>query len=100
MASRPSALLAAVLGCAATIVGARPTHAQTPGTGRLEGTITDSVHAAPLANANVLAARIEPEPTVSSGAATDGFGRYRIDSLVPGRYMVDFASARLDSLEI
>ena len=35
-------------------------------TGRIEGTITDSVHAAPLANANVLAVRIEPEPSVSS----------------------------------
>jgi hypothetical protein len=70
------------------------------GTGRIEGTITDSIHAAPLANANVLAVRVEPEPSVSSGAATDARGRYRIDSLAAGRYMVEFASALLDSLEI
>jgi hypothetical protein len=69
-------------------------------TGRIEGTITDSVHAAPLANANVLAVRIEPEPSVSSGVATDARGRYRIDSLTAGRYMVEFASPLLDSLEI
>jgi hypothetical protein len=100
MASRPRVLLSAVLGCAATVVGARSIRAQTPRTGRLEGTITDSVHTAALASANVLAARIEPEPTVSSGVATDVHGRYRIDSLAPGRYMVDVSSAWLDSLEI
>jgi len=68
--------------------------------GRIEGTITDSIHAAPLANANVLAVRIEPEPSVSSGAMTDARGRYHIDSLAAGRYMVEFASPLLDSLEI
>jgi Carboxypeptidase regulatory-like domain/TonB-dependent Receptor Plug Domain len=69
-------------------------------TGRIEGTITDSIHAAPLVNANVLAVRIEPEPSVSSGASTDARGRYHIDSLAAGRYMVEFASPLLDSLEI
>lgn len=69
-------------------------------TGRIEGNITDSIHASPLAKANVLAVRIEPEPSVSAGAATDARGRYRIDSLQAGRYMVEFASPFLDSLEI
>ena len=69
-------------------------------TGRIEGTITDSIHTAPLANANVLAVRIEPESSMSSGATTDARGRYRIDSLMAGRYMVEFASPLLDSLEI
>jgi hypothetical protein len=69
-------------------------------TGRIEGTITDSIHAGPLANANVLAVRIEPEPSVSSGVTTDARGRYRIDSLAAGRYMLEFASPLLDSLEI
>ena len=100
MAFRPSVLSSAVLGCVATVIGASSAAAQSPRTGRLEGTITDSVHAAPLANANVLAVRIEPEPTLSSGAVTDVRGRYRIDSLAPGRYMVEFASPALDSLEI
>jgi hypothetical protein len=83
---------------AAFTLPSRPLGAQ--GTGRIEGTITDSIHAAPLARANVLAVRVEPEPSVSSGAMTDARGRYRIDSLAPGRYMVEFASPILDSLEI
>src|SRR6476661_4666521 len=69
-------------------------------TGRIEGTIADSIHAGPIANANVLAVRIEPEPSVSSGATADARGRYRIDSLPAGRYMVEFANPLLDSLEI
>jgi hypothetical protein len=77
-----------------------PAAAQSAQPGRIEGTITDSIHAAPLANANVLAVRIEPEPSVSSGVATDARGRYRIDSLAAGRYMVEFASPLLDSLEV
>src|SRR5258705_5948334 len=87
-------LFSAPLGAQATgLVGAQAT-------GRIEGTITDSIHAAHLATANVLAVRIEPEPSVSSGVTTDVRGQYRIDSLVAGRYMVDFASPLLDSLEI
>jgi len=83
---------------AACFLLAAPLGAQ--GTGRIEGTITDSIHAGPLANANVLAVRIEPEPSVSSGATTDARGRYLVDSLSTGRYMVEFASPLLDSLEI
>jgi hypothetical protein len=87
-------LCSAPLGAQATgLLGAQAT-------GRIEGTITDSIHAAPPANANLLAVRIEPEPSVSSGVTTDARGHYRIDSLVAGRYMVDFASPLLDSLEI
>jgi len=69
-------------------------------TGRIEGTITDSIHAAPLANASVLAVRIDPEPSASLGITTDARGRYLFDSLSAGRYMVEFASPQLDSLEI
>jgi hypothetical protein len=69
-------------------------------TGRIEGTITDSVHSRPLTGTNVLAIRVDPQPSVSNGATTDARGRYRIDTLPPGRYMVEFASPFLDSLEI
>jgi hypothetical protein len=79
---------------------ARSAGAQATVTGRLEGTITDSVHARPLAAANVLAVRVDPQPSVSAGATTDARGRYRLDTLPAGRYMVEFASAFLDSLEI
>jgi hypothetical protein len=68
--------------------------------GRLDGTIVDSVHARPLAGASVLAIRVDSGAAHSSGATTDARGRYRVDSLPAGRYMVEFASAFLDSLEI
>jgi hypothetical protein len=74
--------------------------AQRAPSGRLEGTITDSVRSRPLAGVNVLAVRVDSQPSLSAGATTDARGRYVIDTLPAGRYMVDFASPFLDSLEI
>jgi hypothetical protein len=71
---------------------ASPLAAQSAGTGRLEGTITDSVHARPLPSASVLAIRVDTQPSASAGATTDARGRYRLDSLPAGRYIVEFAS--------
>jgi len=68
-------------------------------TGRLEGSVVDSAHSRPPDGASVLAVRIDP-PAHSGGGATDPRGRYRIDSLPAGRYMIQFASPFLDSLEI
>src|SRR5688572_8151448 len=67
--------------------------------GRLEGVVTDSAHARWPAGASVLAVRADP-PAHSAGATVDARGRYRIDSLPAGRYMVEFASPFLDSLEV
>ena len=80
---------------------ADPLRAQGVPTGRLEGTITDSVHSRPLSGAPVLAIRVDPaQPPVSSGATTDARGRFRLDTLPVGRYMVEFSSPFLDSLEM
>jgi hypothetical protein len=81
----------------AAAAGAAPLGAQS--TGRLEGAVVDSAHSRPPEGGNVLAVRIDP-PAHSAGGATDPRGRYRIDSLPAGRYMVQFASPFLDSLEI
>ena len=67
--------------------------------GRIEGTVTDSAHARWPEGATLLAIRAEP-PEHSGGATVDNRGRYRIDSLPAGRYMVELASPFLDSLEI
>jgi hypothetical protein len=67
--------------------------------GRLEGVATDSAHARWPQGASVLAVRADP-PAHSAGATVDTRGRYRIDSLPAGRYMVEFASPFLDSLEV
>ena len=67
--------------------------------GRIEGTVIDSAHARWPEGASVLAIRTEP-PEHSGGATVDNRGRYRIDSLPAGRYMVELSSPFLDSLEI
>ena len=89
--------LAALAPLVVFVVAACPLSAQT---GRLEGTVTDSIHRRGLSGADVLAIRIDAGSAHSAGSATDARGRYRIDSLPAGRYMVEFTSPMLDSLEI
>jgi hypothetical protein len=96
-----SAFLVAARGTLALLVlalGSRPLHAQSA-FGRVEGTVTDSMHARWPEGASVLAIRAEP-PEHSGGASVDNRGRYRIDSLPAGRYVVELSSPFLDSLEI
>ncbi|HEX7980997.1 MAG TPA: carboxypeptidase-like regulatory domain-containing protein [Gemmatimonadaceae bacterium] len=75
-------------------------YAQSESSGRIEGTVTDSVHARPLADAHVVAIGTGAQSEVRREATTDSTGRYRIDSLPLGRYFVGFESALLDSLEV
>jgi hypothetical protein len=89
---------AACWSLAAMVLAATPVRAQSTA-GRLEGTVTDSAHARWPEGATVLAVRTAP-PAHSGGATVDNRGRYRIDSLPAGTYMVQFASPFLDSLEI
>ena len=79
---------------------ARSAHAQAIGVGALEGRVTDSVHARPLAGVRVQALGVESPATMRGDATTDEDGAFRIDSLPPGRYMVGFEHPLLDSLEI
>ena len=95
-----SSLLATMrttLALLALAAAAIPLRAQS--TGRIEGVVTDSAHARWPEGASVLAIRTEP-PEHSGGAEVDNRGRYRIDSLPVGRYMVELSSPFLDSLEI
>jgi hypothetical protein len=88
----------------ATLWAASPLAAQSAGpTGRLEGVIKEAKDAArsrTMQGAAVTLARVEPEPVVSFGAKPDERGRYRIDSLPVGRYMVQLTHALLDSLDL
>ena len=68
--------------------------------GRLEGRVLDSARARSLVGARVVAVGPDASESVSGAAVTDTSGRYRIDSLAPGRYVVGFESPMLDSLEI
>jgi hypothetical protein len=78
----------------------RPAHAQGASSGRIEGVVFDSVHARPLAEAHVVAVGTGAQDEVHREATTDSSGRYRIDSLPLGRYVVGFESPLLDSLEV
>ena len=78
----------------------RLAHAQSESSGRIEGVVFDSVHARPLANTNVAAAGTGSQSEVRRGATSDSAGRYHIDSLPAGRYIVGFESPLLDSLEV
>src|SRR2546423_11045500 len=73
-------------------------HAQRPAGGSIEGEITDSLHARPLAGGLVFIPRLSPEPSEYLSTTTDEKGRSRLDKLAAGRYNVAFTHAMLDSL--
>lgn len=91
---RASGLLAA-LTCAAS-----PALAQVPTAGHLEGTVTERVSTHSVKSASIEAVRLEPEPAVSFRVAPDERGRFRLESIPAGRYLIQLASATLDSLEL
>jgi hypothetical protein len=78
----------------------RPAHAQAYRLGRLEGQVIDSIQARPLVGTRVVAIRMDTTGATPVDASTDAVGRYRIDSLPPGRYAIGFESLFLDSLEV
>jgi hypothetical protein len=68
-------------------------------TGRIEGTVTDSIQLAPLSGAAVRAMPLGVAGETTLVAVADHQGRFRFDALAPGQYAVSFASPFLDSLE-
>ena len=54
----------------------------------------------PLTGAMVMLTRQSPAPATHVSVVTDAKGRYRIDSLVPGRYSVFFTHPLVDSLAL
>ena len=67
--------------------------------GRLEGTVTDSTRAAPLAGARVSVTRLGVERETTHVATTDAKGRFAFARLDAGDYAIGFSNALLDSLE-
>jgi hypothetical protein len=91
--SRASGLALASLALAAASAGAQST-------GRLEGTVTDSLRSAsPIAGASVSATRVGAERETTLVALTDAHGRFAFERLGAGEYAIGFAHALLDSLE-
>jgi len=83
-----------VLLCAAARVDA-----QLPAA-RIDGVVTDSVHARPLVGALVFATPIGVRGGSMRSVFSDSAGRYVIDSLAAGTYAVDFTHPFADSLAL
>jgi len=64
----------------------------------LAGTVRDSLSGLPLTRARVELVRAGARESAGYVAMADAAGRYRIDSIAPGRYMLGFSHPRLDSL--
>ena len=95
-----SSIRALSAGAALAVCITAPAVAQNDTGGRVEGVVFDSVHARPLASARVVIVGTGMQSEVRREAATDSIGRFHLDSLAPGRYVVGFESALLDSLEV
>jgi hypothetical protein len=90
------------LGVVVLVTAALPTSlgAQQPRTGALQGTVTDSVHRRSVLGATVEMSRVLPEPVMTFTARPDTNGRYRLDSLPPGEYVLHLSTPLLDSLAL
>ena len=97
---RRARALAWCLALIGTVLGAPALHAQDAIPGTLEGTVTAGAAGRPSQTVTVSITRLEPEPTLSRVARTDSLGRYRLDSLPPGRWLLEISSALLDSLQL
>lgn len=78
---------------------ARPAAARTR-TGRIAGTVSDSVRMKPLAGGALTILKVSPEPLEYFSVTTDAAGRYHVDTLAAGQYEVSFSSPLLDSLQV
>lgn len=90
----PSLALLSTLAPAASL---RP---QGDAAGALEGTVHERSASRSVLAAKVTARRIEPDTGVSATAQPDARGRYRFDSLPPGRYVVRAVNGAVDSLRV
>jgi len=67
---------------------------------RLAGTVRDSIRSGPLADARVELVPAAARESAGYRAVTDSLGAFSFDSVAPGRYLIGFFHARLDSLGI
>jgi hypothetical protein len=92
----------AAAGCVGALLGLAtlapiPVAAQQETPGAVEGTIHEQSAFRSVRAAQIAVRRVEPDTALRTTTAPDGSGRYRVDSLPPGRYQVRIVSAALDS---
>ena len=76
---------------------ARPAAAADTGLTAIVGVVFDSVAVEPLRQAFVQVVRRD-DPTVARGTTSDSAGRFRLDSVPAGEYVIGFQHPRLDEL--
>lgn len=85
------------LSLAMLLAAAQLAAAQVPET-RVQGTVTDSVHRRPLRDATVIATPAETATdSVFHAVVTDGRGRFSLEGLRPGRYILSVEHPWIDS---
>ena len=89
-----SPLQAVFLLASATSLGA-----QSPALGGVDGTLRERV-ATRSVRATVSLVQLGSEASASRSARPDGQGRFHVDSLVPGRYLMQISTPTLDSLDL
>jgi hypothetical protein len=72
---------------------------QAPAFGGVDGTLKERI-ATRSVRATVSLVQLASEASVSRSARPDGQGRYRVDSLPPGRYLMQISMPTLDSLDL
>ncbi len=65
---------------------------------RVDGTVRDSLAGRPLAGARVELVPAAARESAGYSVDADADGKFRLDSVAPGRYVIGFAHPRLDSL--
>lgn len=85
------------LGC---LVIAAPLGAQRSGVGSLSGVIRETIDSRSVRSASVSLVPMHSEAAPTFTARPDAHGKYRLDSLPAGRYLVQVSSPTLDSLEL
>jgi hypothetical protein len=68
--------------------------------GRLEGTVKGTFAARPIGGVQVSLVRLESDTSVAVSARLDARGRFHVDSLPAGHYLVQLSHPTLDSLNM
>ncbi|PYP77152.1 MAG: hypothetical protein DMD35_16010 [Gemmatimonadetes bacterium] len=74
--------------------------AQRPAVGALQGTLRERIDSRSVRAASVSLVRAESESSHTVNVRPDAHGRYRVDSLPTGRYLIQISSPILDSLDL
>lgn len=79
---------------------AAPLGAQRAALGSLHGTLQEKAESRSVRTASVSIVRADAEPSGTINVRPDAKGEFHVDSLLPGRYLVQVSSPTLDSLEV